>query len=197
MPSASTKRASPSGPHRFALKALLLTNGLVLLSGAMLGPIYALFVQDIGGDILDTGLAAGIFTATAGIVVFFSGRWSDRVRESELVVASGYAIMGTGFFFYTQIETMLALLCVQALIGFGEAVYSPSFDALYSKHLDPRHSGSQWGTWESMNYFALATGAFVGSAIATLFGFTALFVFMGCLAFASALYILFLPRRAL
>ena len=163
----------------------------------MLGPIYALFVQDIGGDILDAGLAAGMFTATAGIVVFFSGRLSDRIKESELVVALGYAIMGTGFFLYTQVETLLSLLLVQALIGLGEAVYSPSFDALYSKHLDPRHSGSQWGTWESMNYFALAVGALVGSSVASLFGFPALFVLMGALAFASAAYILVLPRRVL
>lgn len=183
--------------RRFALRVLLITNGLVLLSAAMLGPIYALFVRDIGGDILDTGLAAGVFTATAGVVVFFFGKMSDRIRESELVVALGYAIMGTGFFLYTQIDSMVELLLIQVLIGFGEAIYSPAFDALYSKHLDPKHSGAQWGAWESMNYFALSLGALVGSGIAALFGFTMLFLVMGSLAYLSALYIYSLPRRIL
>ena len=181
----------------FALKVLLLTNGLVLLSAAMLGPIYALYVQEIGGDILDTGIAAGVFTATAGIVVYFFGRLSDRIRENELVVALGYTIMGLGFLCYTYVETMLGLLLVQVIVGLGEAVYSPSFDALYSKHLDPKHSGSQWGAWESMNYFALSIGALLGSAIAAFLGFTTLFIIMSSFCFVSAAYIYFLPRKTL
>ncbi len=180
-----------------ALRILLVTDGLVVFSASMLGPIYALFVRDIGGDILDTGLAAGVFTATAGIVVFLSGRLSDRVKESELVVAFGYAIMGTGFFSYTIVQSVAQLLAVQALIGFGQALCSPSFDALYSKHVEPGKSGSQWGAWESMNYFAAAFGALAGSMVASLFGFSALFTVMGCLAYTSAIYIYFLPRKVL
>lgn len=185
------------GKPNIALRVLLITNGLVVFSAAMLGPIYALFVRDIGGDILDTGLAAGVFTATAGLVVFLSGRFSDRVKENEVLVAVGYLIMGSGFFLYTQVESVVHLLLIQVLIGFGEALYSPSFDALYSKHLDPERSGSQWGTWESMNYFAVAFGALAGSTVASLFGFHALFIAMGCFAWTSALYIYFLPRRVL
>ena len=33
-----------------AIKILLITNGFILIAGAMLGPIYALFVKKIGGD---------------------------------------------------------------------------------------------------------------------------------------------------
>lgn len=191
------RKGLKKGKQNMALRILLITDGLVVFSAAMLGPIYALFVQDIGGDILDTGLAAGVFTATAGIVVFLSGRFSDRIRESELIVATGYAIMGIGFFSYTWVGTVVHLLIVQVIIGFGQALCSPSFDALYSKHLDPERSGSQWGAWESMNYFAVAFGALAGSAVVSLFGFQALFVAMGCFAWTSALYIYFLPRRVL
>lgn len=180
-----------------ALRILLITDGLVVLAGAMLGPIYALFVRDIGGDILDTGLAASVFTATAGVVVFFSGRLSDRIKENELIVALGYAVRGTGFLGYLLVDSIMTLLLVQVVVGIGEALCSPAYDALFSKHLNPGRSGSQWGTWESMNYFALAVGALVGSAIVSLFGFPVLFVIMGCFAYTSACYIYFLPRRTL
>lgn len=183
--------------NNIALRILLITDGLVVFSGAMLGPIYALFVRDIGGDILDTGLAAGVFTATAGVVVFLSGRFSDRIKETELVVACGYAIMGVGFFSYTAVGSVAQLLLVQVIIGFGQALCSPSFDALYSKHVDPGKSGSQWGAWESMSYFAVAFGALAGSAVVSIFGFQALFITMGCLSLTSAVYIYFLPRRVL
>lgn len=191
------KRSKKPAGANVALRILLMTDGLVVFSAAMLGPIYALFVRDIGGDILDTGLAAGVFTATAGIVVFLSGRFSDRVKEAEVVVAAGYAIMATGFFGYLFVHSVAELLVAQAVIGFGQALCSPSFDALYSKHVDPGKSGTQWGAWESMNYFAAAFGALAGSVVASLFGFPALFTVMGCLAYTSALYIYFLPRKVL
>jgi sugar phosphate permease len=194
---APDRKSKKSARANIALRILLVTDSLVVFSAAMLGPIYALFVRDIGGDILDTGLAAGVFTATAGIVVFLSGRFSDQIKENELVVASGYAIMGIGFFSYGIVHSVTELLFVQVLIGFGQALCSPSFDALYSKHVEPGKSGTQWGAWESMNYFAAAFGALAGSGVASLFGFPALFTTMGCLAFTSATYIYFLPRRVL
>ena len=181
----------------FALRILLITDGLVVFSGAMLGPIYALFVRDIGGDILDTGLAAGVFTATAGIVVFLSGRFSDKIKETELIVSLGYAIMGTGFLSYTLVHSVSQLLIAQVIIGFGQALCSPSFDALYSKHVEPGRSGSQWGAWESMSYFAVAFGALAGSTVVSIFGFQALFVAMSGFAYMSAIYIYLLPRKVL
>lgn len=180
-----------------ALRILLMTNGLVVFSAAMLGPIYALYVKDIGGDILDIGLAGAAFSVTAGVVVFLSGKFGDHVKENELVVVAGYVIMGCGFLLYSQVHSIGMLLLVQILIGLGDALYGPSFDALYSKHLDGKRRGTQWGTWESMNYFCVAAGALIGSSIVSLFGFMPLFVLMACLAFTSALYIYHLPRKIL
>ena len=37
---------------------LLFTNSLIIVAGAMLGPIYALLVEDIGGGLLDASLAS-------------------------------------------------------------------------------------------------------------------------------------------
>lgn len=179
------------------LKILLVTNGMILFAAAMLGPIYALFVDKIGGDLLDASLAGATFSVTAGIAVFLSGKLSDRVKENELIVMTGYLFMGFGFFLYTQIDSMVQLLFVQVIIGLGEALYSPSFDALYSKYLDGDRSGSQWGTWESMNYFSAAAGAVSGGIVVSFLSFDALFLGMSVLAIGSALYIYHLPRTTL
>lgn len=179
------------------LKILLTTNALILIAGAMLGPIYAIFVEQIGGDLMDASIAGGIFALVAGLTTLLSGKYSDKVKENELIVVAGYCIVGAGFLLYFWVDSVIFLFIVQAIIGLGEAIYSPAFDAVYSKHLDGKHSGTQWGAWESMNYFTAAAGAFVGGVIVTTFGFQALFLIMASMSFVSATYILMLKRNEL
>lgn len=180
-----------------ALKILLSTNALILMSGAMLGPIYALFVEQVGGDLMDASIAGGLFALAAGITTLISGKYSDTIKESELIVILGYVIIGFGFFLYIWVNSIIFLFVVQIIIGLGEAIYSPAFDALYSKHLDGHKSGSQWGAWESMNYFTTAVGAILGGGIVTIFGFQTLFIIMSILCFGSAIYIFQLNRKIL
>jgi MFS family permease len=180
-----------------ALRILLLTNSMILMSAAMLGPIYAIFVEKVGGDLMDASIAGGIFSLVAGLTTVVSGRYSDKIKENELIVALGYSIMGIGFFLYIWVESVIFLFIVQAIIGLGEAIYSPAFDAVYSKHLNDHKSGQQWGAWESMNYFTTAIGAIVGGVFVTVFGFKILFIIMAMLCFGSALYIYHLKRNVL
>lgn len=180
-----------------ALRILLSTNALILMAGAMLGPIYAIFVEKIGGDLLDASIAGAIFAFAAGCTTFISGKISDKIKENELIIVFGYSIMALGFFLYFWVDSIIFLFIVQVVIGLGEAIYSPAFDAVYSKHLDGQKSGSQWGAWESMNYFTTAIGAIIGGGLVTLFGFKAIFLIMAILSLSSALYIFQLKRSVL
>jgi MFS family permease len=105
--------------------------------------------------------------------------------------------MAFGFLSFLLVNSTISLFIVQAVIGFGDAIYNPAFDALYSKHLDARKSGSQWGVWEATNYFTASFGAVMGGLIAKSFGFTPLFIIMAFLCLASAAYIYLLPRKVL
>jgi MFS family permease len=180
-----------------ALRILLITNGLVLLAGAMLGPIYALFVENIGGDLLDASLAGGFFALAAGVTTLIAGKFTDKNKRKEFIVGLGYAVMGLGFLLYIFVNSIWFLFGVQILIGFAEAFYSPAFDALYSKHVTKKKAGREWGTWESLNYFSIAIGAVIGGLIVSNFGFTAIFAIMSALCFISAIYLFHLHKRVL
>ena len=180
-----------------ALRILLITNALVLVAGAMLGPIYALFVERIGGNLFDASIAGGIFAFAAGITTYLSGKYADKIKRDERIVAFGYMVMATGFFLYLFVDSIAFLFIVQAIIGFGEAIYSPAFDALYSMHITKQKAGREWGAWESMNYFTLGVGAVVGGFIVSNFGFNSIFIFMGLLCLVSSTYIFRLPKRVL
>lgn len=170
-------------------KFLLITNGLIFLGEAMLGPIYALFIADLGGSILSAGIAGGVFALVAGTLTLIVGKVSDR-GSRRLYVGVGYAIIGIGFALYTLVDSFAKLLLVEVVIGAGQAIYAPPFSALYTQHLDFRHPARQWGTWEAMTYYTTAVGSVTGGFIAYRFGFDTLFALMSFLAFSSALVVL-------
>ena len=177
------------------LLVLLITNGLILVAGAMLGPIYALFVEDIGGSLLDASYAGMVYAIVAGVVVMIAGKYSDRLKRPEYVIAAGYAVVAAGFFYYLYVDSIFELLIAQAAIGFGEAIYSPAYDAVYSNNLDKHQEATQWGIWEAMSYFVAAAGALIGGYLVTWYGFNALFVTMGVICLVSYAAMMLLPKK--
>jgi MFS family permease len=180
-----------------ALRILLITNGLVLLAAAMLGPIYALFVENVGGDLLDASLTGGFFALAAGVTTLIAGKFADKNKRKELIVAFGYAVMGLGFLLYIFVNSIWFLFGVQILLGFAEAFYSPAFDALFSKHITKKKACREWGTWEAINYFSIAIGAAIGGLIVSNFGFNPIFIIMSALCFVSATYLFHLHKKIL
>ncbi|MCK5476992.1 MAG: MFS transporter [Candidatus Aenigmarchaeota archaeon] len=180
-----------------ALKILLITNSLIMTASAMLGPIYALFVEKIGGNLLDASIAGGVFAFAAGITTLISGRYTDRTKEKQKIVVFGYFLIGIGFLLYIFVNSIWFLFFVQILIGFAQALCSPAFDALYSKHITKTRRGIEWGEWEASSYFSSAFGAVIGGVIVSLFGFNMLFIIMAFFCFSSSLYLCFLPKRIL
>lgn len=180
-----------------AIRILLCANWIILIASAMLGPIYAIFVQKVGGDLLTMSAASALYYLVGGIVTLFSGKYSDTLKERKSIVIVGYCIMGIGFFYYLWVNSIVSLFLVQVITGLGEAIYSPAFDALYSKHLDQLNAGQQWGAYESSWYFTVAFGSLCGGCLVTLFGFSTMFVVMGLLCFASAIFLSVWPRGTL
>lgn len=173
-------------------KLLLLTDAFFLLSGGLLGPIYALYVQKIGGDLLDASSTFAIFMMTAGIVVFLLGMWEDKAKHQKKFVIAGYGIAMIGSLGYLFVTSTVGLFVVQAVLGFAVALKNPAYDALFSG--SPKHLTLAWGEWEAINYFALGIGAFAGGVIATQFGFQVLLICLFTLSVFAFLASLLLLR---
>jgi len=150
-------------------KLLLLTDAFYLLAGGLLGPIYALFVQKIGGDLLDASTTFAFFMFTAGIVVFLLALWEDKARHQKKFVIAGYGLGMVGALGYLFVTSTMGLFIVQIILGFAVALKDPAYDALFST--GQKHLALAWGEWEAVDYFALGGGALVGGIVADQYGF--------------------------
>lgn len=164
-------------------KILLLSDLLALLSAGLLGPIYALYVEKIGGDLLDASNTFALFMLTSGIVVFLVAKWEDRSKYKREIVIVSYGLAMIGTTAYLLVSSTWELFLVQILLGFANALKYPAYDALFSS--EKKHLALAWGEWEAVDYFSLGIGALVGGLTADYFGFFALLEMMVVLAICS------------
>lgn len=179
-----------------ALKILLLSSFFMNLAAGLFGPLYAVFVQRIGGDLLTAGSAYAGFSIALGVMIFFLSRWEDRVKHQEKLIVIGRALSVVGFVGYLFIRNPLDLFFVQIILGMADAVLVPAFDSVFSKNLDRGHSASEWGMWESMRATVVGIAAVIGGFVAQNYGFTALFQIMTVISmFSFAASLLFYRQK--
>ncbi len=163
---------------RKGLKFLLHMDAWATLAMGMLGPIYAIFVEEIGGDILDASWAYFAFMLTTGVVMFFVGRWEDKVKHKEKLITLGYALSALGALAYFFVNSQFDLVITQIIVGLSEAVLIPAYGAMYTEFIDRNKVASEWADWDAMRYSITAFAALLGGYIANNFGFRTLFLFM-------------------
>ncbi|MCD6368149.1 MAG: MFS transporter [Candidatus Aenigmarchaeota archaeon] len=171
------------------LKILLASFSLITLAGGLFGPLYAVFVEKIGGGLISAGGAYSFFSISAGILIFLMGKWEDRVKHQEKLVLFGYLLNSLGFLGYMFINRPIELFAVQIILGIGEAIWTPAFDSLYTKSLDKGKFASEWGMWDSLHFIITGISAMIGGFIATILGFKFLFLIMFLLSISGTIIV--------
>lgn len=178
---------------RRILKILIATSVFFTMAGGMIGPIYAVYVEQIGGDILSTGGAYAIFALAAGMLTLITAKWEDHLKHIEKMVVLGYLLSSIGFFIHLLVKSPTQLFFVQALFGFSAAILNPAYDVLYSKYLQKNRVTSGWGIWEAENLIVTAVASLMGAYIAKMYGFRILLMLMfgfSVVGFSLSLFLL-------
>ena len=95
------------------------------------------------------------------------------------------------------VHNLTSLVLVQILLGFGESLGTPSFNALFADHLDKNKHIKEYSNWSLIANLTSAAGILAGGAIVNNFGFKALFLFMSALSLVTFFGILLKPRKLL
>ena len=167
------------------LVILLACFALFTLAAEMLAPVYAVFVERIGGDLLTAGGAYAIFMGVTGILIIIISKWEDRFKHLEKLVVLGFCIKVIGFTGYVFVSKPMHLFLVQVILGLGEAVSLPAHDGLYSQLLDRGKYASEWGMYDALWYITAAVAGIIGGAISNYLGFKMLFFLMIIISLAG------------
>ncbi len=177
------------------LKLFLAVDSFFVLAAGMLGPINAIFVNEIGGDVLAAGASWAIFMLVSGIGILLMGRIQDKIKKDKLIIIIGYAMRSLGFLGYFFVSNIIQLFLVQVLLGISTVVLTPAYDSFYTKYLEKGKFASQWAAWESMWYIVSGSAALIGAFLVKIFSFKILFLIMFFLSLIGLMMAVNLKER--
>ncbi len=159
-------------------KILITISFLGFIPIGLIGPIYAIFVKNIGGDLLEIGITYGIFSIISGIFVFTVGRLDSFKKRLRQMVFLGFLILTIAEGCYLVVQNPWQLFMVQILLGIGSGILEPSWDGLFSANLSEEKAASFWSVWAGARDIATGLGAILGGVIVAVFSFKFLFIIM-------------------
>lgn len=160
------------------MKSLLLGSYIWFFGWGLLGPLYAVFAQKIGGDILDMTGAYALYLIVGGLFSIGFGKYSDHVSKEKMMIA-GYTLNAAATFGYLFVDSPMKLFFVQALLGLANSLATPTWNAIFARHLDDGQDGEAWGLSSGGPDIVMGLAILLGGFIMVHFGFSALFVLMG------------------
>lgn len=169
-------------------RSLLYGSNIWYLGEGMFGPLFAVFTERIGGDVLDIVWAWAAFLIVSGSFYIFVGTYVDGRFDKRKVMVLGYALNAAFTFTYLLVATPLGLLLVQVGLGFAGALATPTWNALYSQNEDRRRVVYKWGLADGAASIITGIAVVIGGFIVTTFSFTTLFVVMGVIQSVAAVY---------
>ena len=160
-------------------KVLLIGANLWYFGEGMLGPLFAIFAERVGGDILDITWAWATYLVITGIFYILVGKLINGKSYKSKVMVVGYGLNALLTFGYLFVSSPWHLFFIQAGLGIAEAIGTPAWDALYAKNVDETHDTYAWGLASGQSQIVTGISIVCGGLIAHYLSFNALFITMG------------------
>ena len=177
-------------------RILILSYSASVFAEGVLLPIYAVFVQKIGGDILDASGAMATFLIAQGLFTITAHRLHWVNQHRMIVMIGGWAIWVGGIAMYLVAKSVPILFLTQIFVALGNALADPIFDQELANHTDIKSQEFEWGFFEGSRDLVQGVAAIIGGLIASFFGFRVLIFTMVVFATLSLLLILSYVSRA-
>lgn len=169
-------------------KILLLSDYFMVFGSGLLGPLFAVFTEKIGGDILDISWVWSAYLIITGVIIIIIGKVSYKWMGKEKLVVVGFLLSAIFTLGYLIVSKPLDLFIVQIGLAFGTALSFPTWDALYAKYEDKKHDGYNWALVDGGEQIVPGIAMLVGGFVVIYLGFRTLFILMATVQFIGAIY---------
>lgn len=175
------------------LRILYTSNGTYLLLISSIIPLYALYAESLGADIVTVSqIAAATFVGKiVGLMVLSvaAQHTTDYVHKNLFILS--LLLQGCIWFSLAFATTITHLFIAQLGTGLVYALGVPAFRSLVARHRDYKKSLYAYSTWELILAVTTSTGAVAGGVIVEKYGFSTLFLLISGVTLVIAIYAYF------
>lgn len=172
-----TQAPAPNSGSMFSREFWLLLSSSVLFMMSFSFPLFefAEYLGQMPGGTEYVGFIIGLFTVSAGISRFWSGRLADRIGRKPIMLFGTLvvAVCGGLYLFTTTIWTFLALRFIH---GMSTGWRPTAATAMLSDIVPPKRIGEAMGYLGMAGAAGTAIGPLLGSIVKEHFSFDAMFV---------------------
>ena len=174
------------------IRILLSSSTMLHAAVNLLAPIYAIYITEIGGTLLEAGATIGIYAILRGILFIGVGRIKERAISRKAMIGGGYVVFAIGYSLYIFAKEPLHIFAIQALLAIGEVIVTPSWSAVIATSLEQGKERRIYADFYGYRSLFEGLAAFAGGYVVMQFSFTFLFELMTGFALLAAIVSLFI-----
>jgi MFS family permease len=174
------------------LTTLISINFLVILAAGFMTPVWAQFVQQIGGDLRTAGNAVCIFSIMLGFFTWIAAHIENQLNYDPLILVISQALFVLSYAGYFWVQHPMQLYAVQISLGISGAIQVPALYALYQRTMPVRQSTLYWGIWNGFYNIAMGLGALISAYTVERYGIKVMFILLLVIAMLCFFLTLFL-----
>lgn len=184
------------------IKLFIVADLLLFTGWGVVAPLFAVFVvTDIrDATIVTVGAVSGVYWLTRSIFQVPIALFLDKTegeKDDFYSLVIGLMVIAVSAFSFMLATNIWHIYFITFVKGLGFALYTPPWNAIFSRHLDKGHTVFDWAIHSSIASFSIAIGGFVGGWIVLVAGFKTVFLLVGLSALSGALLLLFVPEVVL
>lgn len=176
------------------LRVVYLYNGVFVFGASLLGPLYAVFVATFDTSVMTVSLSWSAFLLSSFLFTLIVARVGDGLKRKRGLLLSGFFVRALVWGGYAFVGDIYSLIGLQILLGLGEALGTPAFNAIVAEHLDRGKHIANFAHWKLYSDLSVAFGTIAGGIVVVAAGFRSLFVMMSILALISFFGVLRSPK---
>jgi len=180
------------------VKFFVISDFFLLAGWGFIDPVFSVFIVQkiVGAGLITVGIAAAIYWLLKSILQIPIAKYLDRTvgeKDDFVVLVGGLLLAGISAMAFALVRTVGELYLVQAIHAVAFALYSASWPAIFSRHLDKDRFAFDWSLDSVMVGVAAGITGLLGGIVAETWGYDAVFISAGILSFIAAFVLLAAP----
>lgn len=188
------------------VRALIFADFFLASGWGFLGPVFAIFVVakiSIGDPTQAAqvaGFASMVYWMTKSFLQIPISKYFDHKhgeRDDYWFMVLGLFLTGLSPFGFLISFLPWHLYAFQIVHAIGMALFVPSWNAIFTRHIDKGKEAYEWGMDSSLFGFGAGIAAGLGGIMVGIFGFNVIFILVGSFSIFSSLLLLTIHKNVL